>query len=482
MNNGPDQPNAARALKIPHVFVLLTGLIAVVSLASYVLPAGHYQIGDKKRIIHGTYAAVPRSVSAATVMFGESSNRVEGTAAPVGFMEFLTAIPRGMTDKADIIFFIFLIGGTVGVIQRSGAITATLQALVRRIGHSPVTLTVLITIVLAAAGSLAGMGEEFIPLVPVFLMLSAQLGYDRIFALALVFLSADVGFAAATTNPFTLQVAQDIAGLDLNSGIGLRMAFFACAITLTLVHVLRYGARIKRDPRSSLAPFEKHDVFADDAHDTPFTGRHLSVVITSVMLFGLIMAGVLRYGWYMTEMSGGFFLMGILVAILGGLSVDETVKAFVKGMEEMVVAALVVGFAAGVSVVMQDGEIMHSLIHAAASALESFSATTSAVAMLLFQSALNLFVPSGSGQAAVTMPVMAPLADLVGVTRQTAVLAYQFGDGLSNAIIPTSGILMAVLALARVPWSAWFRFVFPLFAQLMVLAGLFLAIAVWIDY
>jgi len=297
-----------------------------------------------------------------------------------------------------------------------------------------------------------------------------------------VSLASEVGFAAATTNPFTVNIAQGIAELPLNSGIALRLVFFALAMTLAITHVLRYGARIRRDPSASLVPPDEGPPPGDTLTGRTFDRRHQLALGATVVIFAGLLYGVQAYGWWLDELSGGFFLMGVAGAAICGMPVERATRAFVKGMESMVVAALVVGFARGISVVMVDGQILDTLIGAAAGVLATVPRYLSVEGMFAFQTALNFFIPSGSGQAAVTMPVMTPLADVLGLTRQTAVLAFQFGDGLSNMVIPTSGVLMAMLALARVPYTAWLRFAGPLFLQLVCLAALFLAIAVWMEY
>jgi len=392
-----------------------------------------------------------------------------------------------------------------------------------------VTITVMLT--LATGGSTLGMGEEFIPLVPVFLLLSQRLGYDRLYGLSLVFLAAEMGFASATTNPFTINIAQGISELKLNSGIGLRIVFFVSCMTLAILHVLRHGAHIRSlssepqasacatsqglgeprtsaradsqrqsepqasacatsqglgEPRTSTradstdAPAAPLSTIALDDHT--FSRRHFITILACLAIFVVILYGVQEFDWWMADMAGGFFLMGIVAAGLSRLSVAESTQAFVKGMEDMVVAALVVGFARGIQVVLDDGMILDTLIYSAASLLESVPKNVSVVGMLIFQTTLNFFIPSGSGQAMVTMPVMAPLADVLGITRQTAVLAFQFGDGLSNIVIPTSGILMAMLSLAKVPYGQWLRYILPLFFQVLALAAVFLIIAVSIGY
>lgn len=470
-------------IRIPHVFTLLTGAVLLCSILTYVIPSGQYQRTEKqfdgmKRtvVIPGTYRQLPKHFSLKGLLIGDAQ---EGHASPVGLLQFLSAIPRGLEDRADIIFFIFIIGGVFGILQRIGVITAALQELLRLFRGSGPALTIFIMIAIAIGGSTLGMGEELIPLVPLFLMVSRELGYDRIYGLALVMVAADVGFAAATTNPFTVAIAQGIAEIPLYGDIGFRTVFAAACLAVTLIYVLRYGARIKRDPSASI-------MAGDDFHESEehafveqtFTRTHAITLLACLAIFGLVLYGVAKLGWWMAELSGGFLLMGFIAIFLARLPLEEAVKAFVKGMEEMVVAAMVVGFAKGIEVVLRDGQILDTLIYWAASALQHFHNIVAAEGMLIFQTCLNLLIPSGSGQAAVTMPLMAPLSDVLGLTRQTAVFAFTCGDGFSNSIIPTSGVLMAMLSLAKIPYQKWLKFMVPLFLQLMLLSAIFLAISV----
>lgn len=475
-----------RRIKIPHVFALLTGVILFASVMTYIVPSGEYQreerqIGTLTRtvVIPGTYESFPKHVSAEGVFLGASE---EGMASPTSVVGFLSAIPRGMEGAADIIFFIFVIGGVFGILSRTGTINAAIQSLLNRFSNSGPLLTIIMMVTLAIGGSTLGMGEEFIPLVPIFLIVSKRLGYDRIYGLALVLLAAETGFAAATTNPFTVQIAQGIAEVPLGSGIGFRLVFLVCCLIITLIYVLRYGARIKKDPSKSYMPDDDFDVDSGGVELEVLTSARKWILIFTGLIFAGILYMVQSQGWWLAEMAGGFILIGFIAAILGKLSVNDTTQAFIKGMEDMVVAALVVGFAKGIQVVLQDAQVMDTIIYSAAALLQTFPKTVGAEGMLLFQTFLNFFIPSGSGQAAVTMPLMAPLADVLGLTRQTAIFAFTCGDGFSNTIIPTSGLLMAMLGLAGIPYDKWLRFILPLFLQLMALAAVFLAIAVWINY
>jgi len=472
--------------KVPHVFVLLTVVIFVSSVLTWIVPSGEFERETKEiegqertLLVPGTFHHLDKHYSVRGLALGDEA---EGKASPVGLHGFLTAIPRGLEEAADIIFFIFIIGGAFGILQRTGVITAALGRMLAKLGDRGPLLTIVLMFFMAAGGSTLGMAEEFIPLIPVFLIVAKRLGYDRIYAMALVFVAAEVGFAASTTNPFTVNVAQGIAEIPLSSGLTLRIIFFFCALAVAVTYLLRYGARIKADPANSYMADDPFEIDEGAVADETYGSHHTAIIVVCAAIFGFILFAVQRYGWWMADMAGGFFLMGIAALFLGRLSLADGAKAFVKGMEEMVVAALVVGFARGISVVLAEGQIMDTVIHGAATLLSQVPRYVAVVGMLGFESSLNLLVPSGSGQAAVTVPLMAPLADILGITRQTAVLAFTCGDGFSNTVIPTSGILMAMLALAKIPYGTWLRFMLPLFLMLMALSSVFLVIAVAIGY
>jgi uncharacterized ion transporter superfamily protein YfcC len=474
-----------KSFKVPHVFTLLTLVIFFCALLTWLIPSGRYEretrtFGSLERtmVVPGTFETLPKHLSAMGVVFGEQK---QGHASPVSFQGFLSAIPRGMIEAGDIIFFVFIIGGTFGILQRTGTISAGIHSILERFRDSWRLLTIVLMTVMAIGSSTLGMAEEFIPLIPIFLLVSKEIRCDRVFAVGVVFIAAQAGFAAATTNPFTVNIAQGIAELPLNSAMPFRLVFFVCSLTVAITYVLRYGARIRRDPSLSVMKDDDFEL-SESTGDAPEWNRtHLAILLACLGIFVFILFAVQSMGWWLPEMAGGFFLMGIVAMAIGRLPLDDGVRAAVRGMEEMVVAALVVGFARGVTVVMVDGQILDTLIYAAAAALQHVPRLVAAEGMLLFQAMLNFFIPSGSGQATVTMPLMAPLADVLGLTRQTAVFAFTCGDGFANLVIPTSGVLMAMLGLGKVPFEKWIRFVFPVFLQLMLVAAVFLAVSVLIN-
>ncbi|CAM2006465.1 YfcC family protein [Acanthopleuribacter pedis] len=473
-----------RKIPVPHVFALILGVIFVCSVLTYVLPSGRYErkqveIEGSKRtvVVPGTYTSVDKFVSSEGLLLDVSPP--EGEAVPTSFHGFLSAVPRGMEKAADIIFFIFVIGGVFGILSRTGVITAAIQAIVDSVGKKPWILIIVVMVLFSFGGSTLGMGEEFIPLVPIFVMVATRLGYDRIFGMAMVILAAQVGFAAATTNPFTVVIAQGIAEVPIYSGMWFRAIFYVVILTITLVYLIYYGEKVRKNPEASHVADVPGKTL--ESENVEFTSRHLWIIIASSLIFIGVLAGVILKHWWMAEMGGGFMLMGILAAAIAGLKVNEAASAFVKGMEEMVVAALVVGFARGIEVVLSNAMVLDTIVYHSASLLENLPNIVAVQGMLLFQTVLNFLIPSGSGQAAVTMPLMAPLADVLGITRQTAVFAFQCGDGFSNLIIPTSGILMSMLSLASIPYDRWLRFMLPLFGMFLLTSGIFLAIAVVIQ-
>ncbi|MBD3850774.1 MAG: putative basic amino acid antiporter YfcC [Acidobacteria bacterium] len=469
-------------IKVPHVFTLLTGVVFICSLLTFVVPSGEYQresrsVGGRDRtvVVPDTYSTLQKHISAKGLFVNDE---VDGMASPASFESFLSAIPRGMVRAADIIFFIFIIGGVFGILQATGTIPAVLGAILNRLRSSWKALTIVLMTAMAIGGSTLGMGEEFIPLVPIFLIVAKEIGCDRIFGVALVYVAGAVGFAAATTNPFTVNIAQEIAGVPLNSAIPFRLLFLVICLTVTLIYMLRYGSRIRQDPSTSLMDDDDFVLPTDGVEPPPLQGRHLVIVGSCIAIFVFILWAVQEIGWWLTQMAGGFILMGLVATVVSRLPVREATLAVVKGMEEMTVAALVVGFARGITVVLEDGQILDTLIFSAASVLQHVPTFVAAEGMLVFQTILNFFIPSGSGQATVTMPLMTPLADVLGLTRQTAVFAFTCGDGFSNMVIPTGGILMASLGLGKVPYDRWLRFMAPLLLQLLAVAAIFIALAV----
>jgi uncharacterized ion transporter superfamily protein YfcC len=304
---------------------------------------------------------------------------------------------------------------------------------------------------------------------------------DAITAVGIVLVGCCVGYAVAPLNPFTVQVAQGIAGLPPTSGIGFRLALFLPFVAIGVHHVYRYARRVAADPSRSLmagiAP-----VHLPPPEYPPLDGRRLVVLVLALVVLAAMVAGIVFRGWYLVELGALFLGLALLAGAVGGLGANETAKRFSEGAAELSVTALLIGFARAIALLLEDGQVLHTIVDGLAGPLTLVGAHVAAIGMLLVQSVINLFVPSGSGQAFVTMPIMAPLGDLVGVSRQVAVLGYQLGDGISNMIVPTNVVLMSILGVAGVPYDRWLRFIGPLVLKLLAAGAVALVVAVETGY
>lgn len=394
-------------------------------------------------------------------------------------MQFLTAVPRGMQESAQIIFFIFIVGGTMAVIQETRSIEAGMGRLIKAMKNASILIIPIVMLFFSICGSVFGMAEETIPFIPIFVSLCLAMGFDSITGVAIVFCGAGAGFAGAFMNPFTVQVAQGIAELPLLSQTPFRVVMYVCFVALAILFVMRYAMKVKKNPQ--LSPMHAFDQTREDTVDLEelpsFGGKEKAILIVFVLAIILLVFGVIKWGWYMDEIAALFLGMSFIVAVIARMGFNNYANVLGKGMADIASGALVVGFARGILVVMTDGQILHTILHAAAEGLSKLPSMISAVGMYIFQCLLNFIVPSGSGQAAVSIPIMAPLGDLVGVTRQTATIAFQLGDGISNIFTPTSGYFMAGLAIAKVPWSKWAKWILPLIGLEYLLGAIFVVVA-----
>lgn len=447
---------------VPHVYILLLFLIALCSILSYVIPAGQYDmmtVGTREVVDASTYHSVART--------------------PVSLLQFLTSVPRGMQEAAQIIFFIFLVGGSFAVVQETKAIEAGMGKLINRMKGKTLIILPIIMVLFSLGGSIFGMAEETIPFIPIFVSLCVAMGYDSMTGAGIVLCGAAAGFAGAFMNPFTIQVAQGIAELPLLSAMKFRVVMYVCMVILATVFVIRYACKIKKNPQlSSMHEFDKSREDSLDLDDLQeFGGKEKLILLVFLASIVLLVFGVIKLGWYMDEIAALFLGMSMICAVIGKVGFNNYANVLGRGMADIASGALVVGFARGILVVLNDGSILHSILHAAAAGLGQLPSMISAVGMYIFQCLLNFIVPSGSGQAAVSIPIMAPLGDLVGVTRQTSCIAFQLGDGISNIFTPTSGYFMAGLALAKIPWSKWAKWILPLIGLEYLLGAIFVVVA-----
>jgi len=455
--------------KVPDVFVIVFGLIVLAAVMTWFVPGGRY---ERKEVEVG--GSVREVIDESRPFQYEESQpqTYQVFTAPInGFLR------HGITD---IVVFIFLVGGAFFVLNDTGAITAGIRQLVSLLEGREILIIPVVMTVFSLFGAAFGMCEEAIPFALIFVPMAIALGYDSLVGVSLTFLAAGVGFAGAFFNPFTLQIAQGLSGVQLVSGWQYRVVVWVVATGITIAWVMVYAARVRKDPKRSIM-FEldqarRDELQAQEQEVGEFSLRHGLILVLLFVVIILMIVGVAQWGWFIVEIAGLFFAMGILAGIISGMGPNQLAKSFLDGCRDIAGAALIVGFAGGILHVLESGNIMDTILHAMGSVTSQLPGVVSAWAMYGVQLFLNFFIPSGSTKAALTMPLMAPLADLSGITRQTAVLAYQFGDGFTNMIIPTSGVTVGTLALAKIPFEKWFRWNLPMQAVFILMS---LGFLVW---
>jgi uncharacterized ion transporter superfamily protein YfcC len=458
--------------EFPHVFVILLTIMLIVTVLTYVVPAGKYE----------------RVLDEATdkmVIDPDSFRYIDKT--PVNLFNMFVSLVEGLIEASNITFLIFSAISCLHLIEKTGALDASIAVMVKKTQSNSKYSTVLIIIimaVLAAWGSTGTMSyEEIVAFIPIFLSLSLALGYDSLVAIGISLLPVSVGFSSATVNPFSIGVAQTIAELPLFSGIEYRIFILVIMTAFTIVYVLLYARKIKKDPSKSLvSDIDYTDMVIDEERmQTPFTvQRKLSVMILfigiAVMAYGLI-----RLNWYINQISAIFIIVSISVGIVNGWSANKITNVLAEGLSTAVVSALVVGVARGILVVLTNGNIIDTIIYSAANILQEMSLYASSIGMLILQNFLNFLIPSSSGLAATTMPIMIPISDLIGINRQIAVLIFQFGDGYSNILWPTGFVLIAC-AMAKVPLNKYYKWFIPYFVICFILQIIFVFGALAINY
>lgn len=454
--------------RIPNTLALLFFLMVAALVATWLIPQGAFQTElnaqGRAMVVPGTFEVVEeRQLLSPLALF--------------------TTIPRAFAAASDIIFFVFIIGGVLAIIRATGTIDAVLGQLLKRFGKRPVLLIAAVVFSFGFASSAIGSAGEYIPFVLVLVGLCRAMRMDPMTAVAMILSGYGIGYGVAAFNPFTVVVAQNVAGLPTYSGWPVRLALLLPFGLLAVHHVWAYAEKVRRDPSASLV----YDVGliepAEPPQDYPaMNAGHVAIVIGFFLALGTAVWGIATRGWFLNELGAAFLVLGFVAAAIGRLAPSLSAEKFIQGARELTETALLVGVARGIALIMEDGQILHTIVHYLSLPLGLVGAELSALGMLAIQSVLNLFIPSGSGQAFVTMPLMAPLADLVGVSRQVAVLAYQMGDGFTNMIIPTNAILMGILGMAGISYAKWLKFAWPLMLKLFALAAVVLVGAVWLGF
>lgn len=454
--------------KMPHSYVIIFSMLVLAFIMGNIIDAGEYERvaneAGKMVVIPGSYHKVDN--------------------IGINPFEFFSSIQQGFVKSAYIIYFVIFAYSFVYMIIKNGTFDAVVGFLLRKVG-SRIELIIPIGMTLfGVLGSTMGLFEETYGLLPVFMAIASVIGYDAIVGSSIIYLGVAVGFASATINPFTIGVAQQVAGVPLFSGIGYRIFCFVIFMTISIIYVWRYAHKIKADPTKSLlygVEMETVDVASkEELMQIKFTPIHRLSCLLFAITIGILMYGTIAKGWYIDEISTLFIIMTIVTGLVSKFSPSQIATYFIEAAKEMMFGALIIGLSYSMPVIMEKTKIIDTIIHFLVGTLENFSGITSAIGMLIIQNIINFFIPSGGGQALVTMPILAPVGEMVGLTRQLTVLAYQFGDGYSNIFWPTS--VFGMCGIMRMPVNKWYRYVTPLFGILFVTEIVLIIIAVTIGY
>lgn len=452
-------------LKVPNTYLLIFSILVLIAVLTWIIPGGKYE----RMLVNGREVVVPNSFK-----YVESH--------PQGFFNLFISPLKGFVEAGLIIGFVLIVGGAFNVLAKTNAINSLINKLTKAYKTSKLLQNLFIPILMlmfSLGGATFGMNEEIIPFVLIIVPICLALGYDSIVGVAIPLIGAHIGFASAFLNPFNVGIAQGIAEVPLFSGIGYRVICWAVSTTAAILFLLWYVNRLKKNPQISPMYAEDSErrknehfeiIYNNDNH---FSLRHKLVLIAFALSLIMLVVGVIEFSWYIEEIAGMFFIMGIVVGIIGGLTSDELIKAFVDGAKDLVGTALIIALARATLVLSRDANIIDTILYGLSPYIESSSPIFASQKMFVVQAIINFFVHSGSGQAALTMPIMAPLSDLAGVSRQTAILAFQFGE-YTNIIIPTSAVTMGALSMARVPWDRWAKWVLPLMIVLFILGFILL--------
>ncbi|WP_255428499.1 YfcC family protein [Sporosarcina sp. resist] len=460
-----DNKKVKRKWEMPDTYVILFLVLLLAVIATYITPAGSFdreEVNGIERVIPNTYS------------------EVENNSA--GLMDIFLALQSGMVQSGSLIFLVLFAGGAFEVIERSGAIKGGILRAVNKTQGKEFWLIAIISLLFALGGAVGAVANSVIPFVAIGIIIARALRLDAIVAVAITFGATFAGFNVGFLNPYTVGIAQSIAGLPLFSGMTLRIITFIVIVGITIFYTWRYAKKILDDPSKSLIGILEYSDDSKGELIAPFTVRHkliLSFVGLALLFF---VFATIQFKWSIDHMAAFFIIIGLVSGIIGGMNYNKIAHVFLEGCQKLVYGALIIGVARAILIIMENAQILDTAVNVLAIPLETLPPVLAALGMFVANAALNFLVPSGSGQAMIAMPILSPLADMVGVTRQVAVQAFQFGDGFTNSIFPTSGTLMASLAVAGVSWIKWAKWMFPLFLIWCAIAVVMLVVGVLIGW
>nr|WP_281421986.1 SLC13 family permease [Candidimonas humi] len=476
-------------------------LIMLFAMAlTYVLDSGMFQRSGKL-VVAGTYHVLPKERHLSDVLYSSPHGK---SAVPASLVSTLAAIPKGLSQSADLIFMVMIIGGMFGIIRKSRAIDAGIDRLLEVTRGNVYWLTPLLMIALACGSTFLGLISEYLVLIPVVVLLAERLDLPPLFGVGLVLIAAKIGYIASITNPLALNITQPLLGLPALNGVGLRVFVFCLYLAVGIAYMLYQVRRMSAarrlsagnapdgtettQPQESPAPGASAQSAVARAPNprvaagTRLAGRHLALLCVLGASIVALIYGVNRYNWHSKDLSTFYLAVAIISALIAGLPLRDSCEAFLDGMKGMVLAGLLIGLAAAINIVLRDSLVLDTVIYKLSSLADGHSTSFAAQGMMFVEMILDVLVPSTSGKAAMSIPILGPIGQLAGIGKQSIVQAFLFGNGLTNMITPTSGMLLAFLAAGKVNLLEWLKFILPLFVLLAVLSLAIMAYAISVGY
>lgn len=448
--------------KVPDTIVIITAVLALFVVLTWIIPAGQFerkQVLLAEVVVPGSYKALPQ--------------------VPQGIGQFFMAPVKGFISAANIIAFVLFIGGAFGVLNKTEAIEKGLKKIIALSYKSPIYQKMFIPmlmLIFSISGATFGMCEEGLVFVLLTIPIALALGYDSIVGVAIPFIGAGVGFAGAVSNPFTIGIAQGICEIPIFSGWEYRIIVWLVLTSIAIVFIMVYAKKVKANPSLSLV--YDIDILRNNVYDisqkVKMSFRDTAIIFSFFLVIICLVIGVNLWQWHINEISALFIALAVSAAIIAKLPIQTAIDAFMFGAKEMLPASFVIAFSKGILIIITEGKIIDTILFQLSEFIQGMPPLVSVQVMFYIQSLIHILVPSGSGQAALSMPIMAPLSDLIGVTRQTTVLIFQLGDGINSMIIPTSGVTMGILSVAKIPYQKWIKWIWPLMVMLFMAAMLLL--------
>lgn len=465
-----------KKIELPHVYTIAFALIVLFAILTWIIPSGQFE-----RTTVDT-AAGTREVAVAGSYHEVEKIDADGNDLRQGVDAVLMAPTRGIQNAADVVAFVLLIGGTFAIITKTNAINAGMNTVIKKLKNKDILIIPIVMTLLSLGGTSFGMSEEALPFYAIFMPIMMGLGYDSMTAFMICFLGPQVGYCASTVNPFNVLIAQGVAGIEGNPQLWFRMIQWVIFTVIGIAFVMMYARRVKKNPTSSITYHDdiaKRKEFAvvENTDDMPFTLRQKLVLLVFIGGLGIIVWGLITKGWYMDEISMVFLGIGLLAGILGGLSEKEMANAFVEGLADFAYAAVIIGIARGILVVAEGGMIIDTILNSMATALAGVPTVVFTSMMYVVQSILTILIPSSSGLAALTIPIMAPLTELMGVNPEASVTCLQYANQVMNTVSPTAGMTVAGLAVCKISFPQWWKTSWKFVLLLTVLGLVFTAIS-----